>query len=330
MRYRTTVVVIGLVALLAIAGCNKSLIGSRSDNDITADVQKKISANPAITNKQLGVATTNGVVTLSGSVPSETERLSAANDAGSVDGVKTVVNNLTVLDAMAQATAPAPVQPPPAYKAPSHRATRPVAQTPANTIPDPINPAPAQESRPAAPPPPVTVTIPAGTAMTIALNTGLSSEDAQPGDRFSGSLMDEILVEEKIAIPRGAEVEGRVVDVKSAGKFAGQSLLTLKLTRLSYNGKSYTIDTDIWSKQGSSRGKNTAAKVGGGAAIGAVIGAIAGGGKGAAIGAAVGAGAGTTAQAVTKGQQIELKPESALNFTLQHAVTVTPAGSTSR
>jgi hypothetical protein len=117
------------------------------------------------------------------------------------------------------------------------------------------------------------------------------------------------------------------VDVKSAGKFAGRSELTLSLTSLAFNGKSYQINTDNWTRQGASRGKNTAAKVGGGAALGAIIGGIAGGGKGAAIGAGVGAGVGTGAQAVTKGQQIVLKPETALNFTLEAPVKVTPSSS---
>src|SRR5256884_8395776 len=72
----------------------------------------------------------------------------------------------------------------------------------------------------------------------------------------------------------------------------------------------------------SSRGKNTAAKVGTGAGIGAIIGAIAGGGKGAAIGAAAGGGLGGGVQAATKGQQIKLPSETVLNFTLQAPVTV--------
>jgi hypothetical protein len=41
----------------------------------------------------------------------------------------------------------------------------------------------------------------------------------------------------------------------------------------------------------------------------------------------VGAGVGTGAQAVTKGQQIELRPEQALTFTLEAPVRVTPSNS---
>ena len=89
-------------------------------------------------------------------------------------------------------------------------------------------------------------------------------------------------------------------------------------------GKYYNIQTDQYRRQGASRTKNTAEKVGAGAAIGAIIGGIAGGGKGAGIGAAAGGGLGGGVQAATHGQQIKLASESVLNFTLQGPVTVVP------
>jgi hypothetical protein len=115
------------------------------------------------------------------------------------------------------------------------------------------------------------------------------------------------------------------VAVQSAGKFAGKSLLTLQLDRISAGGKYYNIQTDQYHREGSSRGKNTAEKVGAGAAIGAIIGGLAGGGKGAGIGAAAGGGIGGGVQAATKGQQIKLPSETVLNFTLQGPLTVVPA-----
>jgi hypothetical protein len=112
------------------------------------------------------------------------------------------------------------------------------------------------------------------------------------------------------------------VTVQSAGKFAGQSLLVLQLDRISAAGKTYSIQTDQYKKQGSSRGKNTVEKVGAGAGIGALIGALAGGGKGAAIGAAAGGGLGAGAQTISHSQQIKLPSETVLNFTLQASLTV--------
>jgi outer membrane lipoprotein SlyB len=99
----------------------------------------------------------------------------------------------------------------------------------------------------------------------------------------------------------------------------------MQLDSLTSGGKTYNIQTDQYKKQGSSRGKNTAEKVGAGAAIGGIIGAIAGGGKGAAIGAAAGAGVGGGVQAASKSQQIKLPSETVLNFTLQQPVTVVQA-----
>jgi len=131
-----------------------------------------------------------------------------------------------------------------------------------------------------------------------------------------------ITVNGDTVVPSGVDVQGHLVDVKSAGKFAGQSQVILQLDSITSGGQTYNIQTDQYKKQGSSRGKNTAEKVGAGAGIGAIIGAIAGGGKGAAIGAAAGGGLGAGAQAVTKSQQIKLASETVLNFTLQAPVTV--------
>ena len=123
-------------------------------------------------------------------------------------------------------------------------------------------------------------------------------------------------------MPAGVELTGHLVDVKSAGKFAGQSVVVLQLDSIYSGGKTYSIKTDQYRKEGKSRGKNTAEKVGGGAILGGIIGAIAGGGKGAAIGTAAGAGVGGGAQAASKSQQIKLPSETVVNFTLQEPVEV--------
>ncbi len=203
-------------------------------------------------------------------------------------------------------------------------APMPPAQTTANEAAANVaNPA-------AAPAKPSTVTIPDGTEIAIRLIDPLDSEKNQAGDSFHATLASPIMIGDQTVVPTGADVEGRVVEAKNAAHFSGASSLTVELTRLMVNGKTYTLQTDQWSKQGTARGKNTAAKVGGGAAIGAIIGGIAGGGKGAAIGAGVGAGAGTGVQAATRGQQIRLGPEAELNFRLQNSLTVTPSAKRNR
>jgi len=74
--------------------------------------------------------------------------------------------------------------------------------------------------------------------------------------------------------------------------------------------------------EGKGRGKNTAEKTGGGAAVGAILGGIFGGGKGAAIGAAAGGGVGAGANAVTRGQQVQIPSETVVRFKLSGPVTV--------
>ena len=196
--------------------------------------------------------------------------------------------------------------------------------------PPAANTATAQETPP--PPAPKKVIIDQGTQLTVRLIDPIDSEKNQTGDTFHATLNAPLTSDGEEAVPAGVEVVGHLVEVKSAGKFAGQSSVVMQLDSVTFGGRTYNIQTDQYSKKGSSRGKNTAAKVGAGAAIGGIIGAIAGGGKGAAIGAAAGAGAGGGVQAATKSQQIKLPSETVLNFTLQQPVTVVQAaqGDTNR
>jgi hypothetical protein len=353
MKRNLWVVLVSL-AMLAV-GCSR--VGDRTDAQVASDVTDKIKADNSVPDKQLTITANSGTVTLSGNVSSDAARGAAASDAGQVAGVKTVINNLQVAPVSAanqvpqqQASnypppAPAPAPAPPAReeRRPSPR-TREKSSQPSsesnsgngsgqnsnssnsNASNGNGNDA-AQSSAPPAPaPPPVPqkVTVPSGTQLSIRLNDEVDSEKAQVGDIFHGSLSAPITIDDETVLPTTADVEGRVVDVKSAGKFAGQSVLTLELTKLIMNGRTYSLQTDQWTKSGTGRGKATAAKVGGGAAVGAILGGILGGGKGAAIGATAGAGAGTGASAVGKGQQIILHPEQVIAFQLQNSLTVTP------
>jgi cobalamin biosynthesis Mg chelatase CobN len=348
MKRNLWVVLVSL-ALLAV-GCSR--IGTRPDAQVASDVQNKINGDSNIPDKQLNINANNGVVTLTGTVASDAARNAAANDAAQVEGVKTVVNNLEVAPTSAAADQNAQSQsqgnfnpPPPVREArrPSPSTRTHSSRTSASnsgdnglrtTVPASSSTGSSYDSAsntPSTPPPavPQKITVPSGTQLSIRLNDEVNSEKAQVGDVFHGSISAPVAIDDQTAIPTTADVEGRVVDVKSAGRFAGQSVLTLELTKLTMNGKSYSLQTSQWTKSGNGRGKSTAAKVGGGAAVGAVLGGIFGGGKGAAIGAAAGAGAGTGVSAATKGQQIILRPEAIIAFQLQGPVTVTPGTSRS-
>ena len=336
MRARQAIYLVLIAGILAIGiACTKAA----GDSDVTSQVQTKLAGDSGLQDKQLQVQTTNGTVTLSGTVENDAQRTAAAKYASEVPGVKQVVNNLQVAPAAAmqpmdqaaeqEQPAPAPKPRPSATRHQPKPTPRTVAQADAPPAPAPSTqnsvPAPAPvTAAPAPPPAPKKVSVPAGTSMAIRLIDEIDSETAQPGQTFRATLDSPLSVDGDIVIPSGYDVQGHIIDVKSAGKFAGKSELTLQLDRIQVGSKHYAIQTDQYHREGSSRGKNTAAKVGTGAAIGAIIGGIAGGGKGAAIGAAAGGGLGGGVQAATKGQQIKLPTETVLNFTLQSPVTVTP------
>lgn len=330
-----------LCALLLAGGLVLATGCTRAPNDaqIAGTVQSKIYADPSVQSRQITVQSANGVVTLSGYANSDAERATAAADAAQIPGVKTVVNNLEV-SAPAQAAAPPPQQtaqqeepPAPAPVRERRRATRtrtrhvePAEQTsPNNMAMNSAQPAPAEPSTPPPPPPPQPVTVAAGSNIAIRLIDSIDSEKNQTGQSFRATL-DSPLVDENgnVVVPAGYDVVGRLDEVKSAGRFAGQSDIIMSLTQLKVNGRAYNLQTNQYSRKGSSRGKATAAKVGGGAAVGAILGGLLGGGKGAAIGATVGAGAGTGVSAATKGQQIVLPSETVLNFQLQSPLSVIP------
>ncbi len=324
------------VTLLAVAavGCSSQ----PTDTQITSEIQAKLFADPNISGKQIQVSTQAGVVTLSGTVPTEMERAAAGSDAGLVKGVKTVVNNLQVVAPVVAAVETAPETPSPVVetRAEPRRAVTPfrrrlAAAAPAEPVPAAPTPAPVPAAAPVKPaPPPPPVTIEAGTRLSVRMMDSIDTSRNQLGDTFRATLDSPLMSGDRVVVPEGTEVEGRIAELKSAGRFAGRSELALELSELIVNGKAYPIETDQFTQQGSSRGKATAAKVGGGAALGAIIGGIAGGGKGAAIGATVGAGAGTGVSAATKGQQIKVPSETVLTFHLQRPVTVTAASKVSR
>lgn len=331
-----------LAGMLAISlACAKA----PDDRQVTSQIQAKLNEDSGLHGKAITVQASGGVVTLSGTVENETQREAAARYASATPGVQQVVNNLETRPAPAtreddqveRAQQAAVVKPLPKPRPSTPRRQRePESAGLAERAPAPevqnnamasANPAPAQAPPPMPPPPPAPkkVTVPSGTSMAIRLLDPIDSETAQPGATFRATLDGPLPTDGDTALPSGYDVRGHIEDVKSAGKFKGQSLLLLRLDSISVSGRWYGIEADPYRRQGSNRTTNTAEKVGAGAVIGAIIGGIAGGGKGAGIGAAAGGGVGGGVQAAGKGQQIRLPSETVLSFTLRSPLTVTLA-----
>lgn len=163
------------------------------------------------------------------------------------------------------------------------------------------------------------ISIPRDSVLLVELETSLSTDASQRGDRFQA----------KVVEPRefaGAIVDGRVTRVKRAGKIKGTSELQLEfdtihmpdgntsgfkadvveLIDMNQRDDSGRVDSEGGVK-GKSSTKDDIARVGASTGIGAIIGAVVGGGKGAAIGAAIGGAVGTTSVFTKRGEDVRLE-----------------------
>jgi hypothetical protein len=163
-----------------------------------------------------------------------------------------------------------------------------------------------------------------GETVVASLNSGLSTETAREGDRFSATVRQPSHLE-------GATIEGHVSNVQRSGRVTGRSQLTLNFDSIRLrDGRSYRFAGLVESVR-TSRGQTvridnegvvrdesqtnrTVQRAAIGTAVGAIIGAIAGGGKGAAIGAIVGAGGGAGSVYVQGRDDLDLEPGAELTI----------------
>lgn len=294
---RASAISMALSSLLLVC----SIACSRQSNDqkIVKDIQNKVAADPDTKDSPVDVASTKGKVKLNGKVKTPAAKQKVETFAREEPGIADVDDEITV-----QPEAAALLE----QASPNHAAT---------TTP----PAPVQEVEKPQPQP---IIVPAGTALTVTTSQSLSSKTSQAGQGFAATLAQPVSIDGRMALPKGASVNGTVVSAKSRGKIKGEGELALALTSVSFHDQTYEIQTNVLKSEEKGKGKRTAATTGGGAAGGALIGGLAGGGKGAGIGALAGAGAGLIGGAMTGNKQIEIPAESALSFTLAAPLTLPP------
>ena len=184
-----------------------------------------------------------------------------------------------------------------------------VAGQPAATSPIPV----AQPSL-------VPMTLPAGTPVTVRVDTEISSATAGVGQRFQAHLDQDLMVGGRLVAPAGARIYGRVAEAKAGTGTGGKPSLGLELTDITIGGRVVAIKTDV--QRFSAEGTKPGRKIVGGAALGAGIGAIIDGGEGAAWGAGIGAVAGTAKAASSPGNQVAVSAGTALEFRLATPLTV--------
>jgi len=140
--------------LLLCFACSKT-----NDATITTDIQAKMFADPLLKTASIAVSAKDGIVTLSGQVPSDAARAAARNIASQSPGVRQVIDSTST----APATPPAPpadasaqnLPSPPAERKPP-REKRSSQKKPAAEPPAPVSAPSAEDSAQAASPTPPT------------------------------------------------------------------------------------------------------------------------------------------------------------------------------
>jgi hypothetical protein len=165
-------------------------------------------------------------------------------------------------------------------------------------------------------------------------NSAITTRNAEEGAPLAFTVTEDVIVNNELAIPRGAVVHGQILKAKKSGALSGSPELILKLDALFLGGRTYPLFTYRFMVTGASKTRATETRALRGAEIGAIVGAGMVAEKGGVsdsarvanmtAGAAVGAGVGTLVSAASSGPGIRLPAESEIEFQLAAPVTVTP------
>ena len=194
-------------------------------------------------------------------------------------------------------------------------------------VPPPAQAAPRLNDRPPSARPayglPPEVTLQPGTFVTMRTDQPLSSDHNQPGDTFSGSLIQPVVVDGVVVAQRGQTVYGRVAEAVKAHS-GNSSRLAIELTSLTLaDGTQVPVRSQLVARQGATTpAGEQAGTIAGTTAVGAAVGAAADWGRGAAIGAGVGAAAGIVGVLLTRNHPTIVYPETALTFRIESPVRI--------
>src|SRR5437762_10945047 len=117
--------------------------------------------------------------------------------------------------------------------------------------------------------------IPVGATIRVRVIDRLSSEEAQVGDTFHGTLDEPIEVNDKVLFPKGSDVMGRVTDAHRTGRLSEPGELDLVLVTISSGTIAESVHVEPLVFKGASHTKSNAHKICGGRVLRAIIGGIA-------------------------------------------------------
>lgn len=185
---------------------------------------------------------------------------------------------------------------------------------------------------------PLTLTIPAGSQIPLALKQAISTKTAREGDPVYASTTFPFVVQDRMLVPAGTYVQGRISRVQRGGRVHGRAEVLMHFTSLIYpNGYTVLLPGSVENVPGGGRNSvkgqegtiqsdsQTGQKVGTAAttaATGAAIGGIHDGWKGAGIGAGIGGAAGAAIAMLTRGHDVTLEAGTGINMVIQRPIKV--------
>jgi type IV secretion system protein VirB10 len=211
---------------------------------------------------------------------------------------------------------------------------------PENPVPDPRPGAAATSPAPA--PNPNTITIPAGTKIPLSLKQAISTKNAHEGDAVYAETAFPFVVDDRVVVPAGSYVQGKIAHVERAGHGKGRAEILMHFTSIIYPS-GYTVmlpgsventpgadnksvkDSEGTIQQDKDTGKRVedAAKDGVyGTLGGATAGGLAGGLNGARVGAGVGAAAGVAWALLKRGGDVKLDVGTSIEMEIQRPVSL--------
>jgi hypothetical protein len=178
------------------------------------------------------------------------------------------------------------------------------------------------------------ITVPAGTQIPLKLAQGISTKSAKVGDAVYAETVFPITSNDRIVIPAGTYVQGRISDIKRPGRVKGRAEFLMHFTTMIFRSgysvmlpgavenlpgseKQTVRDKEGTIQQDSTKGKDAgtvARRAGEGAVVGAVVDR---GVRGAGIGGGAGAAVGLATVLLTRGPDVTLHAGTSVQIVLE-------------
>lgn len=188
--------------------------------------------------------------------------------------------------------------------------------------------------------------IPSGTKVPVVLKHAISTKASREGDAVYAETTFPVVINERIVVPPGTYVQGRITHIQRAGRLKGRAEVLMHFTTLIYPS-GYTVvmpgalqnapgvdKADVKNPEGTVQADSQKGDKAGkaaergieGAEGGAIIGALGTGSRmGAGIGAGLGGAAGVAIAMLGRGNDVKMDVGTSIEMVIQRDVVLDPS-----